>query len=72
MADRKKVKEPAHPPTHEQMCYEGERVAMYLDCVIMLPMFGGYYATEEELKEHRRKCNVVKRRLRKLGYTVDG
>ena len=39
---------------------------------VVMPMFGGYYASSKELGIYRRAAGVVKRRLKKLGHVVDG
>ncbi len=38
---------------------------------VMMPMFGGYFKTEEELKPYREASKIVAERLRKIGFVVE-
>lgn len=66
---------PVERPDPEVLTYKGVQVSVAFfepEVATIMPMFGGCYATEEELKQYNQAAKVVIRRLKKLGYDVEG
>lgn len=65
-------------PTEAELTSSGIRVGVWFTgegdgrVAVMMGVFGGYHANDAERRKNRRAVAVVRKRLVKLGFEVDG